>query len=149
LAHEIGHVVGRHSAEQIAKSQLIKGLAGAAGVGLYDPENPESATAAQMAMLVGSMINMKYGRDDELQSDRLSVRFLADTGYDPRSMIRVMEVLAGAGGGGGQPEFMSTHPDPGNRIQEIEEAIEAEFPNGVPDGLKTMLPPALLRLVAV
>lgn len=144
LGHEIGHVVGRHSAEQIAKSQLIQGLAGAASVGLYDPQNPESATAAQMAALVGSMINMKYGRDDELQSDRLGVRFLADAGYDPRAMLRVMEVLASAGGGGGQPEFMSTHPDPGNRMQEIEEAIEAEFPNGVPDDLQAMVPQAIM-----
>jgi beta-barrel assembly-enhancing protease len=148
LGHEIGHVVGRHSAEQIAKSQLIQGLAGAAGVGLYDPENPQSATAAQMAALVGSMINMKYGRDDELQSDRLGVRFLADSDYDPRSLIRVMEALAGANDGARQPEFMSTHPDPGNRIEEIEKAIEQEFPDGVPEGLQTMLPDAILLMVA-
>jgi beta-barrel assembly-enhancing protease len=149
LGHEIGHVVGRHSAEQIAKSQLIQGLAGAAGAGLYDPENPQSATGAQIALIVGNMINMKYGRDDELQSDRLGVRFLADAGYDPRALIRVMEVLAGAGGGGGAPEFMSTHPDPGNRIEEIERAIEAEFPNGVPEGLEAMLPKRLLLRVAI
>jgi len=128
LGHEIGHVVGRHSAEQIAKSQLIQGLAGAAGVGLYDPENPGSASAAQMAQLVGAMITMKYGREDELQSDRLGVRFMADSGYDPRSLMSVMEVLAGASGGARQPEFMSTHPDPGNRQQEIQEAIEEEPP---------------------
>lgn len=144
LGHEIGHVVGRHSAEQIAKSQLIQGLAGAASVGLYDPDNPQSATAAQMAQLVGAMVNMKYGRDDELQSDRLGVRFLSDAGYDPRALIRVMEVLGSAGGGARQPEFMSTHPDPGNRIQQIERAIEEEFPNGVPDGLQSRLPIDLL-----
>ena len=150
LGHEIGHVVGRHSAEQIAKSQLIQGLAGAAGVGLYDPENPQSASAAQMTQLVGAMITMKYGRDDELQSDRLGVRFMADSGYDPRSLIGVMEVLAGAGGGSGQPEFMSTHPDPGNRQEEIQKAIEEEFPNGVPDGLQSILTPqTLVWLVGV
>ena len=149
LGHEIGHVVGRHSAEQIAKSQLIQGLAGAAGVGLYDPENPQSASAAQMTQLVGAMITMKYGRDDELQSDRLGVRFMADSGYDPRSLIGVMEVLAGAGGGSGQPEFMSTHPDPGNRIEEIERAIEEEFPNGVPDGLQSFVPGSLIMEVII
>ena len=147
LGHEIGHVVGRHSAEQIAKSQLIQGLAGAAGVGLYDPENPSSASAAQMSQLVGAMITMKYGRDDELQSDQLGVRFLADAGYDPRALIGVMDALGAASGGARQPEFMSTHPDPGNRIERIQEAIEAEFPNGVPDGLQSMLPPAVLELV--
>jgi predicted Zn-dependent protease len=149
LGHEIGHVVGRHSAEQIAKSQLIQGLAGAASVGLYDPQNPESASAAQMAQLVGAMINMKYGREDELQSDRLGVRFLADSGFDPRALISVMEVLESASGGARQPEFMSTHPDPGNRIEEIEQAIEEEFPNGVPEGLQTMLPHMVVLVVAV
>jgi predicted Zn-dependent protease len=139
LAHEIGHVVGRHSAEQIAKSKLTQGLAGAAGVILYDPENPDSAAAAQAAAVVGQVINMKYGRDDELQSDRLAVRFMADAGYDPRSLIGVMEVLEEAGGPNRQPEFLSTHPDP-NRIRTIEEAIAAEFPDGVPDGLQTLTP---------
>jgi len=148
LGHEIGHVVGRHSAEQIAKSQLIKGLAGAAGVGLYDPQNPQSATAAQMAMVVGNMINMKYGRDDELQSDRLGVEFLAEAGYDPRALLRVMEVLGSAGGGARQPEFMSTHPDPGNRREEIQQEIERVFPNGVPDGLQSMLPQVVVMMVA-
>jgi predicted Zn-dependent protease len=147
LGHEIGHVVGRHSAEQLAKSQLIQGLAGAAGVGLYDPENPSSVSAAQMAQLVGAMISMKYGRDDELQSDRLGVRFLADAQYDPRALLRVMEVLASVGGGARQPEFMSTHPDPGNRLEEIQKAIDQEFPNGVPEGLQGMVLPLLLRLV--
>jgi predicted Zn-dependent protease len=150
LGHEIGHVVGRHSAEQLAKSQLIQGLAGAASVGLYDPQNPESASAAQMAQLVGAMITMKYGREDELQSDRLGVRFLSDAGYDPRALIRVMEVLESASGGARQPEFMSTHPDPGNRIETIQQAIEEVFPNGVPDGLQSMLQPIFqLFMVAV
>jgi len=148
LGHEIGHVVGRHSAEQIAKSQLIEGLAGAAGVGLYDPQNPQSATAAQMAMIVGSMINMKYGRDDELQSDRLGVEFLAEAGYDPRAMIKVMEILESASDGARQPEFMSTHPNPGNRIEEIQQEIDKVFPNGVPDGLQSMLPQVVVFMVA-
>lgn len=140
LGHEIGHVLGRHSAEQIAKSQLIQGLAGAASVGLYDPQNPDSASAAQIAQLVGAMINMKYGRDDELQSDRLGVRFMVDAGYDPRSLLKVMDVLESASGGSQQPEFMSTHPNPGNRREEIQKAIDEEYPNGVPDGLQALIP---------
>lgn len=135
LAHEIGHVVGRHAAEQIAKTQLVQGLTGAAVVAAYDPNNPGSANAAYMAQLVGQMVNMRYGRSDELESDRLAVRFMADAGYDPRSMIRVMQILEDSSSGARPPEFMSTHPDPGNRIQRIQEAIDAEFPDGVPDGL--------------
>lgn len=132
LAHEIGHVVGRHSAEQMAKARLAEGLAGAAGVVVANPENPESA---QMAAVVAQMVTMKHGRDDELESDRLGVRFMADAGYDPRSLIGVMEILAGAGNGQAQPEFFSTHPNPDRRMERIQEAIEAEFPNGVPEGL--------------
>lgn len=135
LGHESGHVVARHTSEQLAKSKLIQGLAGAAGVGLYDPNHPQSASAAQIAMMVGNIINMKYSRTDESQADQLGVRFMAEAGYDPRSMIKVMQILEQSGGGSGQPEFMSSHPDPGNRIQSIQKEIDAEFPNGVPSGL--------------
>lgn len=135
LGHEIGHVVGRHSAEQLAKSRLVEGLSGAAVIAAYDPENPSSIGQAQMAAMIGQLVNMKFGRDDEIESDRLGVRFMADAGYDPRSAIRVMEILAEASEGNRPPEFMSTHPDPGNRIDNIEEAILLEFPNGVPDSL--------------
>lgn len=134
LGHEVGHVVARHSAERIAKAKLMEGLTGAAVIAAYDPNNPSSAQRAQMAALVGQLISMKYSRDDELESDRLGVRFISDAGYDPQALIGVMQILEKSGGGG-QPEFFSTHPNPENRIGEIQEAIDAEFPNGVPDGL--------------
>jgi beta-barrel assembly-enhancing protease len=136
MGHEIGHVVGRHSAEQIAKQELTQGLTGAVVIASYDPENPNSAYAAQMSMIVGQLINMRYSRQNELEADRLGVRFLAEAGYDPRSLIRVMEVLESAGGDNRQPEFFSTHPNPENRIENIQQAIAAEFPEGVPDGLR-------------
>jgi beta-barrel assembly-enhancing protease len=136
MAHEIGHVVARHSAQQIAKQELTQGLTGAAVIAAYDPQNPSSANVAQMAQVVGQLVNMKYGRDDELESDRLGVQFMSEAGYDPRALIEVMRILEAASGGGRQPEFFSTHPNPDNRIQRIEEAIAAEFPNGVPDGLE-------------
>lgn len=135
LGHEVGHVVGRHASEQIAKTQLVQGLTGAAVMAAYDPNNPSSAQQAQMAQLAGQLITMKYGRGDELESDRLAVRFMADAGYDPRSLMGVMEILEQASGGVSQPEFFSTHPNPDNRIEQIQQAIEAEFPQGLPAGL--------------
>jgi predicted Zn-dependent protease len=136
LAHEAGHVVARHSAEHIAKAQLTQGLSGAVIIAASDPDNPNSGQhAAAVAAVVGQMINMKYGRDDELESDRLGVRFMAEAGYDPRSLIRVMEILAEASGGQGPPEFASTHPSSERRIEQIQAAIQEEFPNGVPEGL--------------
>jgi len=147
LGHEVGHVVGRHTSEQLAKSQLIQGLAGAAGVGLYDPNHPQSATAAQLAMLVGNVINMKYSRSDESQADQLGVRFMAEANYDPRSMVKVMQILQQSSGGSSEPEFMSSHPDPGNRIQAIQKEIDAEFPNGVPDGMTAILTRRIMLIV--
>ena len=135
LAHEIGHVVGRHGAEHIAKAQLTEGLTGAAVVAAYDPENPNSQYAAQMAQVVGQLVTLQYGREDELESDSLGVRFMAEAGYDPTALIGVMEILASASSGNEPPEFFSTHPDPGNRIAEIEALIAKYFPDGVPDDL--------------
>jgi predicted Zn-dependent protease len=135
LGHEIGHVVGRHSAEHMAKQELTKGVTGAVIAGTFDPSNPSSQQTAMIANLVANMVNMKFGRDDELESDRLGVKFMAQAGYDPRGMVQVMKVLAEAGGGG-PPEFFSTHPNPDNRIGRIEEAIKELYPQGVPDTLE-------------
>ncbi len=135
MAHEIGHVVARHSAQQIAKQQLTQGLTGAAVIAAYDPDNPNSQQAGQVALLIGQLVNLKFGRDDELQSDRLGVRFMSEAGYDPRAMIQVMQILAAASDGNAPPEFFSTHPNPDNRITRIEDAIQELYPNGVPDGL--------------
>ena len=135
MAHEIGHVVARHSAQQIAKQQLSQGLTGAAVMAAYDPSDPRSAGAVQVAQMISGVVNMKFGREDELQSDELGVLFMAQSGYDPRSLIGVMEILAEASGGSRQPEFLSTHPDPGNRIGDINRHIDTLFPEGMPDGL--------------
>lgn len=124
LGHEIGHVIGRHSAEHIAKAKLTDGLTGAAVIAAYDPNNPSSASRAQIAVLVGQLINLKFGRDDELEADALGVCFINDAGYDPNELVGVMQILEASQTGNRPPEFFSTHPDPGNRIQRIQEAIQ-------------------------
>jgi beta-barrel assembly-enhancing protease len=134
LAHEVGHVVARHSAAQISKSQLAQGLVGAAGIAGSDDYSSGQHTA-QVAAVVAQMMQLRYGRHDETQADTMGVRMMAGAGYDPRAMIEVMRILESASGGSGQPEFMSTHPDPGNRRQVIAAAIEREFPNGIPPSL--------------
>lgn len=137
LAHEVGHVVGRHSAEQVAKSNLTQGLAGAATIASYDPNSPGSSVAkAAVAAAIAKVVSMRFSRNDELEADRLAVDFTPQAGYDPRAMIQVMEILAQQGGRSSTPEFLSTHPDPGNRIGELQKEIAAEFPQGVPAGLK-------------
>ena len=67
---------------------------------------------------------MSYGREDELESDDLGVKFMIDAGYNPIELIGVMEILKAAAGPNRTPERMSTHPDPENRVEKIKEAIK-------------------------
>lgn len=122
LGHEIGHVMARHGAEHLAKQQLTQGLVGAVGIATYDPANPSASTAA-IAAAIGQLVGMRYGRNDELESDELGVRFMKQAGYDPAGILSLMKILAESGNGGRQPEFFSTHPNPENRIQRIQELI--------------------------
>ena len=136
LGHEIGHVVARHGAEHIAKQQLTQGLTGAAVLATYDPSDPSSRNSAAVAAMIGQLVTMRFGRQDELESDRLGVRLSSEAGYDPRSMIKLMQILEESSQGNRPPEFFSTHPNPENRIQRIQEAIQERFPNGPPSGLE-------------
>jgi predicted Zn-dependent protease len=128
LGHEMGHVIERHSNKQMAKSQLFQGLATAGGIAGGDQQS------AQMSQAIAQMVTMKYGRGDELEADKWGVRLMELAGYDPNSMIGVMEVLEKASGNG-PPEFFSTHPNPPHRIEEIKKDIQEEFPNGLRPGL--------------
>lgn len=134
LAHEVGHVAARHSAQQLAKQRLTQGLTGAAVIAAYDPNDRGSEAKARLAMLVGQVISLKFGRNDELEADKLGVRFASEAGYDPRSMDKVMEILDRLAKSR-TPEFFSTHPNPENRIKRIDQAIAERFPEGVPAGL--------------
>jgi predicted Zn-dependent protease len=119
LGHEIGHVVGRHSAERIAKQNLTQGIVNGVLVG-----SDGEVGAAQTAALIGNLINMKYSREDELESDDLGVRFMIDAGYQPQQMLEVMKILKQTSAGNTTPEFQSTHPNPENRMIKINEAIK-------------------------
>jgi len=121
LGHEIGHVVGRHSNEQMAQQGLWVGIA--RGVGLLLSDGQGMGGGMQIADMLAQVRLKSYGRDDELESDRLGIRFMAQAGYDPNALIGVMEILSQASGGAGGPEFLSTHPNPENRIGRIKEEI--------------------------
>ena len=118
MAHEIVHVIARHGAQRMAKQKLTQGLTGAAVMA------SGSHGTGQMAAMIGNMVNMRYGRDDEIESDSLGVKIMYQAGYDPTAMIGVQEILAEAAGGERPPEFFSTHPNPENRIEKIKEAID-------------------------
>lgn len=115
LGHEIGHVIGKHSAERIAESQYWQGLATAGSVG---------ADIGGLVSGIGQQTLLKNGRGDELESDELGIRFMMKANYNPIEMIEVMKILKASSGPNRLPEFQSTHPDPENRIDKIKEAIE-------------------------
>ena len=114
LGHEIGHVIGRHSAERIAETNFWRTISMGAAVG---------ADAGDIVGSIGQNTLLKNGRGDELESDDLGVLFMLQAGYDPNEMIRVMQILKEAAGPNRVPEFQSTHPDPDNRIEKIKESI--------------------------
>jgi predicted Zn-dependent protease len=132
LGHEIGHVIHRHGAEHLAKQGLVQGLMGALVVGASDYADPRSAQ--MVAQAVGSIVMMKHGRKDELESDTQGVETMIAAKYDPNALVGVMEVLAKASGGSGKraPEWASTHPNPENRIDAIRAEIAKRLPGGVP-----------------
>lgn len=117
LGHEIGHVTGRHSVEQMSKAQLAQiGLI--AGMVL----KPELANYGDLASTGLQLLFLKYGRDDEREADDLGLRYLDREGYDPRQMAKVFETLGRVSAQQQQgriPNWLSTHPTPEGRIERI------------------------------
>jgi len=120
LGHEIGHVTARHSVEQISRAQLMQvGLV--ASVVLVPELRPfGDALGGGLGVLF-----LKFGRDDESQSDELGFRYMTRLGYDPQGAVDMFEILERQrdASGGSVPEWQSTHPDPGNRVLAAEQRL--------------------------
>ena len=120
LAHEIGHVVGRHSANQMA-SRLGMQVVLAIALG----EQPD-ALAEAAADLAGSGTMAAFSRGDERDADRYGVAYTIAAGYDPRGLVTFFSKLLAMEGGGSRSSFdtlMSTHPATTERIRDIEKRI--------------------------
>lgn len=126
LGHEIGHVIERHSAVQMATNQLGQTLSMAIGTAASDdPRNP----AYQIALVVNQALQMSYSREDELEADTWGLKLMTTSGYDPHAMIGVIEILKKTSKGGGRgPDFFQTHPNPDLRIEEIQEYLKKNPP---------------------
>lgn len=135
LGHEIGHVVGRHGAEHLAKQNLSSSLVNAVGI-VSSGGNDGGQGAAAIAGAMNQLVNLGYGRQDESESDRFGLEFMTQAGYSPIGILQVMKILAASGGGGRQPEILRSHPDPGNRFQTLQSLIQKKYPNGVPKQLE-------------
>ena len=134
LGHEIGHVIGRHGAEHLAKQKLSGSLVNAIGVAASGGNDGGQGVAA-IAQAASQLANLRYGRKDESESDRFGLKFIVGAGYDPRGILEVMQILAKSGSGNRQPEFLRSHPDPGNRAETLQKLIGQLFPNGIPKTL--------------
>lgn len=114
LGHEIGHITAKHSVSQISRAQLAQiGLVAAV---IAKPELMEFGDLASQGV---GLLFLKFGRDDERQSDELGFKYMVNAGYDPREMADMFRTLGrlSEGSGGRVPEWLSTHPDPGNRVE--------------------------------
>jgi predicted Zn-dependent protease len=115
MGHEIAHALrehGRERASQQAAQGAVLGI-GAALLGLGD------AGASLAGIVADVTIGMPYSREFEREADRIGVELAARAGYDPRAAVSLWQKMAQASGGG-PPEFLSTHPAPQNRIQDLQ-----------------------------
>ncbi|HEY9600355.1 MAG TPA: M48 family metallopeptidase [Allocoleopsis sp.] len=135
LGHEVGHVVARHGAEHLAKQQLGGALVNAVGIAASDDPN-HARQAAIVAQAVNQLVSLRYGREDELESDRLGFRFMTEAGYNPKGIVELMQILNSTRQGGQPPEFLSTHPNPANRFEQLQALIAKTYPNGIPANLE-------------
>jgi predicted Zn-dependent protease len=114
VGHEIGHVTARHSVQQMTRGQLAQ-------IGMVAGAIASEKIAQNLGAIsqgIGALF-LKYSRDDESQADGLGFRYALNDGYDVRKMVDMFAILQRISASAGQriPEWQSTHPDPGNRIE--------------------------------
>lgn len=121
LGHEIGHVTAKHSVSQMSRQQLQQiGL----GVGMAVSSDVRSIGDVLAGGL--QLLNLKYSRGDESQSDELGMRYMVRARYDPNALKGVFQTLGLVSGGSGRvPEWQATHPAPENREAKITELISS------------------------
>ncbi len=121
MAHEMAHVYMQHSAKQMGKAQWTQGLAGLAGAILGGSSSIWAGLAKAGIQIGAGTIMMKYSREDESQADAVGAIILYKAGYSPMAMADFFAKLAAQGGSG--PQFLSDHPNPGNRQAAIQKEI--------------------------
>lgn len=129
MGHEITHAVAEHSAQRVSQAMLAQGLQLVGNVAISDARYRNVFN--QVYPIGASMGIMAYGRQAELEADKVGLHLMAMAGYDPREAPRFWERMNAAAQASGQqspPEFLSTHPNPGRRIAQL----EAEVPKVLP-----------------
>lgn len=149
LGHEIGHVTAQHIGQQMSRQQIVQ-----AGLGIVSASagNDYSTYVDLIGGFGGQAYLMKFGRDQESQADELGLRYMARLNYNPRAQLQVLEILK-AHGGGGQMEWLSTHPAPTTRLRRVEAILDQQYGNTsnypyYPDRFKATVLNELSRLPA-
>lgn len=115
MGHEIAHALREHSRER-ASQQALQGV----GVGVVAAILGLGSTGSQLGNMVAqAMFGLPNSRTQESESDEIGVELAARAGYDPAAAISLWKKMA-AQGGGGTPQFLSTHPSPDTRIRDLE-----------------------------
>jgi len=119
MGHEIAHALREHARERMGKSAATTGLIelGAALFGL-------GSGGRYLANLGGQLLTMRFGRDDELEADKVGLELAARAGYDPAAGITLWQKM-GQSSGGAPPEWLSTHPAGETRIRDIRNTLPA------------------------
>ncbi len=117
MAHEISHVALRHATAQATKQSSAKNTLGTIGL-ILGGAILGGQTGAQLGAMGAQAWMTKYSREYESQADILGAHIMARAGYDPRDLANVFRTIQGEGGSGA-PEWLSSHPDPGNRYEKI------------------------------
>ncbi len=132
MAHELSHVALRHGTAQASKAQIMQGAAGIFG-GIFGGSAGGALLTQGVALGAGGVL-LHYSRSDETQADVLGTQALYDTGYDPRAMAQFFEKLESEAQGKNPRQFLSDHPNPGNRVERVNEEIDKL--GGVPANAK-------------
>lgn len=117
MAHEVAHAIARHGSERLSQQMVVQG--GLQGLGVATG-NAGYVQAAATAATLG--IILPYSRNQEAEADHIGLIYMAKAGYDPRAAIDLWENFD-ALGGERPPEFVSTHPSPGSRIDRLRELM--------------------------
>jgi hypothetical protein len=125
MAHEISHVALRHGTAQATKAQSGWFQLGAIGAGLARIFGGTiGGVASEVTQFGLGATFLKFGREYESQADILGAQMLARAGYDPREMANMFKTIEEQGGGG-QIEFLSSHPNPANRYEAINQEAQS------------------------
>lgn len=119
MGHEIAHADNRHSMQQLVKSYGVQALLGIGTA--VATKGRGGQTAETIAQVTGAVVGLSFSREHETDADNSSVKYLCGTEYNAAGAAGFFEKI---GNSGSPPEFLSTHPNPGNRVQNIKQKAQ-------------------------